>query len=338
MADNSAIEWTDATWNPVTGCSKVSPGCANCYAETLSLRYGYSKKPWTPANATENVVLHPERLELPLRWQRPRMVFVNSMSDLFHELVPVAFIARVFNVMASAIAECGKRHQHDDDCWGDRRHIFQVLTKRPERMRAVLADELPSHVADEWPGDCPISVAMELGDWPLPNVWLGTSIENNRFTGRADELRATRAAVRFISAEPLLGPLPSLDLAAIDWLIVGGESAGPPNRRLVEPAAQSTFHLRSSGRFERGQRWEPKPEALGWVRDLRDRALRTGTAFFFKQWGGPRPKSGGRDLDGRTWDELPRRRLATDAGTDASDQSARQRSPSPRSPALARAG
>ncbi len=236
----TAIEWTDATWNPVTGCSKVSPGCAHCYAETLSLRFGWSKKPWTPENADENVVLHPERLNKPLSWRKPRMVFVNSMSDLFHELVPDEFIWRVWMTMAEA-----------------ERHTFQVLTKRPERARDLLR---------KWNLMC----------WALPNVWVGTSIENDRWTGRADALRDTPATVRFISAEPLLGPLPSLDLDGIDWLIVGGES-GPTHR----------------------------PMRADWARELRDHATATGTAFFFKQWGGRTPKAGGRELDGREWSEYP---------------------------------
>jgi protein gp37 len=234
VSDKSAIEWTDATWNPVTGCSKVSPGCANCYAETLSLRFGHSKKPWTPANAAENVVLHPERLRLPLTWRQPRLVFVNSMSDLFHELVPWDYIDQVFDVMEEA-----------------ERHTFQVLTKRPERMRALAR--------------------------PVPeNVWLGTSIENDRWTVRADYLRETPEATRFLSLEPLLGPLPSLDLTYINWAIVGGESG--VGHRPIDP---------------------------DWVRDIRDRCVAAGTAFFFKQWGGRTPKSGGRLLDGRTWDEMP---------------------------------
>ncbi|MDR3638553.1 MAG: phage Gp37/Gp68 family protein [Isosphaeraceae bacterium] len=240
MSDSSAIEWTDSTWNPVTGCSKVSPGCANCYAETLSLRFGWSKAPWTPANAAENVILHPERLLLPTRWRHPRRVFVNSMSDLFHELVPDPYIRQVFDVMA----QCPQ-------------HEFQVLSKRPERMCAVHRLWTERHGI-------------------LPNVWLGTSIENDRWVGRAGALRETPAAVRFISAEPLLGPLPSLDLTNIDWLIVGGES-GVGHR----------------------------PMEAGWVRDLRDRAVEAGVAFFFKQWGGRTPRVGGRELDGRTWDEYP---------------------------------
>jgi protein gp37 len=251
----SNIEWTDATWNPVTGCSKVSPGCANCYAETLALtrlagRPGYPGLPWTPENAAANVVLHPDRLDLPLRWRKPRRVFVNSMSDLFHERVPDNFIRDVFLTMAMA-----------------REHTFQILTKRPERMRDLLACNFT-------PGWAPGLFADDL--WPLPNVWLGTSIENDRFVGRADALRETPAAVRFISAEPLLGPLPSLDLTGIDWLIVGGES-GQHSRKM-------------------------DPE---WVRDLRDRASAANVAFFFKQWGGRTPKVGGRLLDERTWDEYP---------------------------------
>ncbi len=235
-ADRSAIEWTEATWNPVTGCSKVSPGCAHCYAETLSHRFRWSEKPWLPQHAAENVVLHPERLDQPLRWRRPRTVFVNSMSDLFHELVPLEFIERVFAVMVEA-----------------ERHVFQVLTKRHERL-AELADELP---------------------WP-ENVWMGVSIENRRWAERADYLRQVPAAVRFISAEPLLGPLDSLDLDGIQWLIAGGES-GPRHRRMD----------------------------VEWVRDLHQSCDEAEVAFFFKQWGGRTPKAGGRELDGRTHDGMP---------------------------------
>src|SRR6185437_16098671 len=187
----TSIEWTDVSWNPVHGCSKVSPGCAHCYAETLSRRYGQTPAPWTPANAEENVILKPHKLRQPLSrakaWQRlgtaaaaagktdGKLVFVNSMSDLFHELVPDDYIADVFSVMA----RCPQ-------------HTFQVLTKRPERMRDLLS-EAPFEA--------------DLPTWPLPNVWLGVSIENRRFVHRADLLRDTPAAVRFISAEPLLGPL-----------------------------------------------------------------------------------------------------------------------------------
>jgi protein gp37 len=237
MADKTTIEWTEATWNPVTGCSKVSPGCAHCYAERLSMRFGWSRKPWLPEHAGENVVLHEDRLEQPLRWRRPRMIFVNSMSDLFHELVPVPFIESVFDMMATA-----------------EQHVFQVLTKRHERL-AELAPLLP---------------------WP-PNVWMGVSIENARWAVRADYLRRVPAAVRFISAEPLLGRLEGLELNGIDWLIAGGES-GPRHR----------------------------PVRAEWLRDLRDLCEEEGVAFFFKQWGGPRSKSGGRLLDEREWSEMPR--------------------------------
>jgi protein gp37 len=261
----TAIEWTDETWNPVTGCSKVSPGCANCYAETLALtrlagKAGYPGLPWTPANAAQNVSLRPERLRKPLTWREPRMVFVNSMSDLFHELVPESYVHEVFTVMRAA-----------------QRHTFQVLTKRPERMA-----EIVGRLAWRTPTWDETTVgyrayAGDSGSRPLPNVWLGTSIENDRWTVRADYLRQTPAAVRFLSCEPLLGPLPSLDLTGIDWVIVGGES-GDGHRPI-------------------------RPE---WVRDIRDRCVDAGVAFFFKQWGGQRSKSGGKVLDGREWCEFPK--------------------------------
>lgn len=234
MADNSAIEWTEATWNPVTGCSKVSPGCAHCYAETFAERW--RGVPGHPYEQGFNLRLWPERLEQPLRWQRPRMIFVNSMSDLFHEDIPVNYLLDVFGVMQAA--------EH---------HTFQILTKRHERLREL----------------------APLLTWP-PNVWMGVSMENRHFTKRADALREVPAAVRFISAEPLLGPLDGLDLSDIHWLIAGGES-GPRHR----------------------------PVSIDWLRELRDRCLDNRVAFFFKQWGGSRPKSGGRELDGRIWDDMP---------------------------------
>jgi len=234
MSDKSTIEWTDATWNPTTGCSKVSPGCAHCYAERLSLRFGTSTKPWTPANAEQNVTIHPDRFDMPLKWREPKRIFVDSMSDLFHELVPDWVVARVWDTMAKAS-----------------RHQFQILTKRPERMPKIVTRRVEEHGV-------------------LPNVWLGTSIENNRWVGRADHLRATPAAVRFISAEPLLGPLPSLDLRDIDWLIVGGES-GSSHRHMD----------------------------LAWARELRDMCDRAGTSFFFKQLGSSLARSAGsRDRKG----------------------------------------
>jgi protein gp37 len=234
MSDNSAIEWTDATWNPVTGCSKVSPGCAHCYAETFSERW--RGVPDHPYEQGFDLRLWPGRLELPLHWKRPRRIFVNSMSDLFHEDIPEDYIRRVFEVMEQAD-------------W----HIFQVLTKRHERL-AELAPTLP---------------------WPR-HIWAGVTIENNRFTHRADFLRQVPSAVRFISAEPLLGSLPDLRLTEIDWLITGGES-GPIHR-------------------------PPKAE---WFVDLRDRCLDEGVAFFFKQWGGRTSKSGGRCLEGQEWSQMP---------------------------------
>lgn len=234
MADNSKIEWTEATWNPVTGCDRVSPGCAHCYAKTFAERW--QGIPGHPYEQGFDLRLWPERLDQPLRWKRPRTIFVNSMSDLFHERIPNDFIQQVFDTMGEAS-----------------QHTFQILTKRHERL-AELAPELSWH----------------------PNVWMGVSIENRRFVHRADYLRQVDAAVRFISAEPLLGSLEGLDLSGIDWLIAGGES-GPKHRR-VDPS---------------------------WIRELRDKCDADAVAFFFKQWGGRTSKHGGRTLDGKTWDELP---------------------------------
>lgn len=230
----SAIEWTETTWNPVTGCSEVSPGCAHCYAKVFAERWR-----GIPGHHYEqgfDLRLWPERLEQPLTWRRPRVVFVNSMSDLFHEGIPDDYIAQVFDVMVRA--------EH---------HTFQILTKREERLSA-LAPDLP---------------------WPV-NVWMGVTIENRRFVHRADHLRHVPAAVRFISAEPLLGPLERLDLTGIDWLIGGGESG--PRHRIVREE---------------------------WLTALRDQCLDEDVAFFFKQWGGRSPKAGGRLLQGRTWDQMP---------------------------------
>jgi protein gp37 len=243
MAGASAIEWTEATWNPVTGCDRVSPGCAHCYALDLAARLKRMGQPKYQRDGARRssgpgfgVTLHPGTLDVPLRWKRPRVIFVNSMSDLFHEEIPFAFIERVFEVMAAA--------EH---------HVFQVLTKRHERL-AELQGDLP---------------------WPT-NVWMGVSIENRRFVERADYLREVPAAVRFISAEPLLGPLEGLDLEGIDWLIAGGES----------------------GR-------EHRPVREEWLTTLRDECLAADVPFFFKQWGGARSKSGGRLLDGREWSQMP---------------------------------
>ncbi len=234
MADKSAIEWTEATWNPTTGCTKISLGCKNCYAERLALRLQAMGNP-KYANGFQ-LTLHEDALDLPLRWKKPRKIFVNSMSDLFHEEIPLDFIQRVFQTMQQA---------H----W----HIFQILTKRAERM-AELAPQLP---------------------WP-PNVWMGVTVEEQRYTHRIDLLRTVPAAVRFLSLEPLLGPLPNLNLNGIHWVIVGGES-GPGARPM-------------------------KPE---WVTDIRDQCQDAGVAFFFKQWGGVHKKRAGRLLEGRTWDDIP---------------------------------
>jgi len=234
MRAKTTIEWTEATWNPVTGCDKVSPGCAHCYAETFAERF--RGVPGHPYEQGFDLKMWPDRLDGPLHWRRPRTIFVNSMSDLFHEGIPESYVYQVFDVMNAA-----------------QRHIFQILTKRHERL-AAMAPRLP---------------------W-TSNIWIGVSIENRRFVHRAEYLRKVPAAVRFISAEPLLGPLENLDLTGVDWLIAGGES-GPRHR----------------------------PVDAEWIRHLRDRCREARVAFFFKQWGGLHPRSGGRTLDGREWSERP---------------------------------
>jgi protein gp37 len=246
MGTKTGIEWTDATWNPMTGCTQISAGCDNCYALKLARtkqRETYLRRlpvKDTPANSADPFAprFWEERLELPVRWREPRRIFVNSMSDVFHAHFSLEMIRRVFDVMKRA-------HWHQ----------FQVLTKRPERA-ARYADQL---------------------DWPS-NVWLGTSIENMEVAHRADSLRRIRqhAAVLFISAEPLLGPLGELDVTGIDWVIGGGES-GAGFRQCDEE----------------------------WARGLRDLCRRHSVAFFWKQWGGYTPKAGGRVLDGETWSEYP---------------------------------
>lgn len=244
MGDRTGIEWTDATWNPMTGCTKISAGCDHCYAETVArtkTRETYLRQ--LPVKDTDRNRADPfaprfwaDRLEQPLRWKEPRRIFVNSMSDVFHAQFPVAMIQRVFEVMNRA-----------------RWHQFQVLTKRPERA-ARLAEGL---------------------GWS-ENIWMGTSIENMAVASRADHLRLIPAAVRFISAEPLLGPVDDLDLTDIDWVIGGGESGH--GHRQCDPQ---------------------------WARGLRDLCRRAGVAFFWKQWGGRTPKAGGRFLDGEEWNEYP---------------------------------
>jgi protein gp37 len=249
VGDKSAIEWTDATWNPITGCDRVSPGCDNCYALRLAKRLKAMGQPKYQRDGDSRtsgpgfrLTLHPDTLGLPRTWRSPRRVFVDSMSDLFHPQVPDEFIMRTFETMA------------DTD-----RHQYQVLTKRPRRA-AAMAERLV------W------------GD----NVWLGTSIESDEYTSRAEDLRRVPASVRFLSLEPLLGPVPGLDLTGIDWVIVGGESG--PRARPMDPS---------------------------WVVQIRDRCHSEGVAFFLKQWGGRTPKAGGRQLEGRTWDQMPTSRPRT---------------------------
>ena len=236
------IEWTDETWNPVTGCIKVSPGCKHCYAERFAERFrGTTGHTFSSGF---DPLLRPERLEQPFRWRLPRMVFVNSMSDLFGEFVPDEYISKVFDVMRSTP-----------------QHTYQVLTKRAGRMR-------------EWVRGRPWLASAF-------NIWLGVSVEDAEYgLPRVGLLRGTKAAVRFLSIEPLLERLPELDLAGIDWVIVGGES-GPGAR----------------------------PLDVAWVRDIRDRCRRATVPFFFKQWGGVHKARTGRVLDGRTWNEFPERRL-----------------------------
>jgi len=238
MAVKSAIEWTESTWNPLTGCTKVSPGCKHCYAERMARRLQAMGQP-NYRNGFK-LTLHEHALELPLHWGQPQMIFVNSMSDLFHEEVPIEFILKVFEVMKKA-------------SW----HTFQVLTKRSKRLL-----ELDHKLT-----------------WP-DNVWMGVSVENKDYTFRIDHLRQTRAKTKFLSLEPLLGPLHNLNLSRTNWVIVGGESG--PKARLMQQA---------------------------WVVDIRDQCRDANVPFFFKQWGGTNKKKSGRELDGRTWDELPKKNL-----------------------------
>ena len=238
MADATAIEWTDATWNPVTGCTKISAGCDNCYAERFSERFRGVKD--HPFENGFDLTLKPERLEQPLRWRHPRKIFVNSMSDLFHKLVPYDFVDRVFEIMKSAN-------------W----HTFQILTKRSSRMRDYVCSRYGSTGAPS-------------------HIWLGVSVEDGTKLSRARHLCDTPVPIRFLSIEPLIGRVGRLPLDEISWVIVGGES-GPRAR----------------------------PMEVSWVRDVRDQCSASGVPFFFKQWGGLRPKSGGRILDGREWNDFP---------------------------------
>ncbi len=235
MATNSAIEWTESTWNPATGCTKISPGCKHCYAERMAGRLKAMGQP-NYVNGFR-LTLQDHALELPLTWKTPQMIFVNSMSDLFHEDIPIEFIQKVFDVMNRAD-------------W----HTYQILTKRSDRL-FELDSQLP---------------------WAA-NIWVGVSVENQYYTFRIDHLRKTRSNVKFLSLEPLLGPLPYLSLSGIDWVIAGGESV--PRARFVDPR---------------------------WVLDIRDQCVASKVPFFFKQWGGVNKKKTGRLLEGRTWDQMPK--------------------------------
>ena len=238
MGETTQIEWTDATWNPVTGCTKVGPGCDNCYAERFAERWRGIKD--HPYEQGFDLKLWPNRLEQPKRWTKPRMIFVNSMGDLFHKKVDKSYISKVFDAMEQT-----------------NRHIYQVLTKRSSLMQKYMRDRYQGN--------------------SVPNhIWLGVSVEDDAHTSRIGHLRAINATARFISFEPLLGQIESMNLQGIHWAIVGGESG--PKARPMEP---------------------------GWATSLRDQCLDQGVEFFFKQWGGPRPKSGGRLLDGEEWNGFP---------------------------------
>jgi protein gp37 len=238
MAEKSTIEWTDTTWNPVTGCTKISAGCDNCYAERFSERF--RDVPGHPFENGFDLTIRPERLLQPLSWKKPRMIFVNSMSDLFHKAVPKEHIAKVFDTMEQAD-------------W----HIYQVLTKRSSLLQKFINERYKARCAPA-------------------HMWFGVSIENRQATSRITHLQKANAGVRFLSVEPLIGPVGTLDLAGIDWVIVGGES-GPHARRMD----------------------------TRWVVDVRNQCLKAEVAFFFRQWGGRSPKSGGRLLEGKEWNQFP---------------------------------
>lgn len=247
------ISWTDETWNPTTGCSRVSDGCTHCYAEALSLRFGWSKKPWTAINAAENIVTHPNRLSKPYSWKQPSRVFVNSMSDLFHQNIPDAFIAQVFAVMLDTP-----------------QHTYQILTKRPENM-ARLTSDAAFREAVEWELLLLQEARGREGGafvWPAPHIWLGTSVEDRKAVKRVDLLRGVCASVRFLSCEPLLEDLGDVDLTGIHWVIAGGESG---------------VHMRKSP-----DRWMNH----AWARHLRDQCVAQRVAFFFKQSSGVRTEMG----------------------------------------------
>lgn len=234
MSNNSTIEWTEATWNPTTGCHKISPGCLNCYAERFAERW--RGIPGHPYEQGFDLKIWSGRLEMPLSWKKPRLIFVNSMSDLFHDDIPEEFIKDVFSVMKRAN-------------W----HQFQLLTKRPNRM---------------------LEVALSMQEWPS-NVWAGVSVESQAWLWRSEVLKQVPARIKFLSCEPLLGPL-KLSLDNLQWVIVGGESGVGA-----------------------------RPIEIKWVKDIRNQCINASVPFFFKQWGGVQKKKYGRELDGRTWNDLP---------------------------------
>jgi protein gp37 len=241
MSENSAIEWTDTTWNPVTGCTKISAGCENCYAERFSERF--RGVPGHPFETGFDLTLRPERLSQPLEWKRPRMIFVNSMSDLFHKDIPKAHIAAVFDTMEKAD-------------W----HVYQVLTKRSSLMQKFINDRYKAR--------------------PAPaHMWFGVSVENEKATSRITHLQKTNASIRFLSIEPLIAPVGKVSLTGIDWVIVGGESG-----------------------------YGARPMKPEWAIDIRNQCVKAKVAFFFKQWGGRSPKTGGRLLDGKEWNQFPAKR------------------------------
>ncbi len=388
MSDKTKIEWADATWNPVLGCDKVSPGCSSCYIERTP-PYRMAKPKLEFVKGRIPVELKPERLGIPLGWRKPRRIFVNSLSDTFHEDVPDAFLDRMFATMAISGAErqscrAGSRCEHDEEpgCWmgGEGKehgkHTFLLLTKRPERMWEYLTDGdrfqriIGVGNDPEWKFNWAEPEDMILGaGWPLPNVWLGVTAENQHWADeRLPWLLRTPAARRFVSCEPLLG---SVDLLRwldregsspqcetcrrtkaplgrsvplemygsmcdrgcpgysdgpkpdqlwpgesarefgytneprLDWVIAGGESAGPEHRRLVRRCSCVTYKSTENCGQCSATGWEPIPSRAEWLRSLRDQCQAAGVAYHFKQWGGPTPKSGGRLLDGRTWDGGP---------------------------------
>ena len=251
MADSSSIEWTHSTWNPVTGCTKVSAGCDNCYAERFSERFrGVTGHPF---QSGFDLTLRPERIDQPKHWRRPRLIFVNSMSDLFHKEIPSEFVDRVFETMETA-------NWHVYELYVNRRyseHVYQVLTKRSSLMRTYVNRRYSEALAPS-------------------HIWLGVSVEDSSVLSRLRHLKQTRASIRFVSFEPLIGPIGLTDLSDIHWAIAGGES-GPGAR----------------------------PVDIEWLRELRDQCLTQGVAFFFKQWGGRTPKAGGNSLDNRKWLQYP---------------------------------